>query len=209
MKHCPIAVAMMPLLALTGGCSLISPRPDLTKYYVLTAVPAASATSTGNTQVIGLGPVTMPGYLDHNEIITRIGANELNMSDIDRWAEPVGQNFRNVLARDLSASAGDAEVIEFPWYNTTEFDYKVEILVSRFDSDQSGNAVLNAKWTIRAGRSGHVLLTRTSALTQQAAGTSTSSEVAALSANVGSLGQQIGEAIAGINGRAAQERASS
>jgi uncharacterized protein len=207
MKRWPLIAGIALAMAVAGGCSLTSPRPDLTKYYVLTSSGETAPPTAGVAPVIGLGPVTMPGYLDHTEIITRAGANELSMSEIDRWAEPVDQNFKNVLARDLSASAGGAEVIEFPWYNTTELAYKVEISVSRFDSDQSGNAVLNAKWTIRAGHSGHVMLTRSSTLTQQAGGTSASAEVAALSADVGSLGQQIGEAIVELNGRGAQARA--
>jgi uncharacterized protein len=140
--------------------------------------------------------------------VTRAGANELDLSEIDRWAEPVDQNFKTVLARDLSAALGGGRVVEFPWYNTTELDYKVEIVVSRFDSDQSGSAVLDAKWTIRGGHDGQVTLTRSSTLTEQAGGTSTNAEIAALSADVGSLSQQIAEAILQLQGRGAQAGAS-
>ena len=97
--------------------------------------------------------------------------------------------------------------MEFPWYNTAKVDYKVEIVVSRFDSDQSGEATLNAKWTIRAGHDGHVLLTAVvSSDASTPAGTSTSAEVAALSANTGAFAQQIASAIMQLHGHAASAR---
>ena len=102
MKRWPLLAGIaLAYSALTGGCSLTSPRPDLTKYYVLTAAAEPAQPVANGTLVIGLGPVMMPGYLDHNEIVTRAGANELDLSEIDRWAEPIDQNFKNVLARDL------------------------------------------------------------------------------------------------------------
>jgi uncharacterized protein len=195
------------ICAMNGGCSLTAPRPDLTKYYVLTAISEPNAVSPSNSApAVGLGPIMMPGYLDHSEIITRIGANELNLSGIDRWAEPVQDNFKNVLARDLSQETG-GQVIEFPWYNTLTLDYKVEIVVSRFDSDQSGDAVLDAKWTIRPGHDGQILFTHLSELRERADGPSTDAKVGALSADVGDLGREIGQAIEQLHGRAAQAHA--
>jgi uncharacterized protein len=193
--------------AISGGCSLTSPRPDLTKYYVLTAASEPNAVSpSSGAPAVGLGPITMPGYLDHSEIITRVGANELDLSGIDRWAEPVADNFKNVLARDLSQETG-GQVIEFPWYNTVTLNYRVEIVVSRFDSDESGEAVLDAKWTIRPGHDGQILLARSSELRERADGASTGAKVGALSADVGDLGQEIGQAIEQLQGRGAQAHA--
>ena len=178
------------------GCSLTSPRPDLTKYYVLTAVAApATPPITSRLPVIGLGPVTLPGYLDHNEIVTRAGPNQLDLSNDDRWAEPVDQNFKNVLARDLGEFIGTDQIVQFPWYGGAKLDYKVELNVSRFDADESGMATLNAKWIIRAGGSDRVLLARETNLTQPAGSTSTGAEVGALSQNLGGLSQAIAAAI--------------
>ena len=70
----------------------------------------------------------------------------------DRWAEPVDQNFKNVLARDLGQLIGTDQIVHFPWYSDVKLDYKVELNVSRFDADQSGVVTLNAKWIIREAR---------------------------------------------------------
>ena len=192
-------------LSLACGCSLTSPRPDLTKYYVLTAVnPSAAPPIASHPPIIGLGPVTLPGYLDHNEIVTRAGPNQLDLSNDDRWAEPVDQNFKNVLARDLGQFIGTDQIVQFPWYGGAKLDYKVELNVSRFDADESGVATLNAKWIIREARRNRIMLARETALTQPAGSTSTAAEVGALSQSLGGLSQAIAEAIIQLRAQDAQ-----
>jgi uncharacterized lipoprotein YmbA len=187
-------LALVPVLA--AGCSFTSPRPDLSQYYVLTAInPPAVPPVTRHPPAIGLGPISLPGYLDHNEIVTRVGPNQLALSPADRWAEPVDQNFKNVLARNLGQLIGTNQIVQFPWYSNVNLDYKIELNVSRFDADQSGLVTLNAKWIILEPRTGRILLVRESALTQQASGTSTAAEVAALSQSLGSLSQAIAGAV--------------
>jgi len=183
-------------VGLAVGCSITSPRPDLSQYYVLTSIVSPAAPpATRHPPAIGLGPINLPGYLDHNEIVTRVGPNQLDLSPTDRWAEPVDQNFKNVLARNLGQLIGTDQIIQFPWYNNVKLDYKIELSVTRFDADQSGVVTLNAKWIIREGRGDRVLLAHESALTQPASSTSTAAEVAALSQSLGSLSQGIADAI--------------
>lgn len=185
------------VLSLTSGCFLTSPRPDLSQYYVLSAMTPPGATPPNNRHppAIGLGPVSLPGYLDHDEIATRVGPNQLDFSNTDRWAEPVDQNFKNVLARDLSQLIGTDQIIPFPWYGSAKLDYKIELNVGRFDVDESGVARLNAKWVIREARSERVLLVRETTLTEPASSTSTPAKVAAMSQNLASLSQAIADAI--------------
>ena len=205
MSHRRRLAGLLVALSLACGCSLTSPRPDLTKYYVLTAVNSPAAPPImSHPPVIGLGPVTLPGYLDHNEIVTRAGPNQLDLSNDDRWAEPVDQNFKNVLARDLGQLIGTDQIVQFPWYGGAKLDYKVELNVSRFDADESGVATLNAKWIIREARGDRVLLARETALTQPAGSTSTGAEVGALSQSVGGLSQAIADAIIQLRAQDAQ-----
>src|SRR5208283_2976977 len=106
-------------LGLACGCSLTSTRPDPTKYFVLTALPpAGGAPVSAHPLVIGLGPVNMPGYLDHSELVTRAGPNQVDLSSIDRWAGPLDQNFKGVLARNLAQLIGTDQLVQFPWYST-------------------------------------------------------------------------------------------
>jgi len=196
------------MLSLTAGCSITSPRPDLSQYYVLTAiVPPSSTPISRRPPSIGLGPINLPGYLDHNEIVTRVGANQLDLSPTDRWAEPLDQNFKNVIARNLGELVGTDQIVQFPWFSNAKLDYKIELNVSRFDADKSGVVTLNAKWIIRDPRSSRILLVRESALTQQASSTSTAAEVAALSQTLGSLSQAIASAILQLQAQETQSSA--
>ncbi|HTT74396.1 MAG TPA: PqiC family protein [Candidatus Binataceae bacterium] len=200
-----LILAVFGLLSLAAGCSLTSPVPDLSKYYFLTATaPPAAAPVTRHPLMIGLGPVNLPGYLaGHNEIATRIGPNQLSFSPTDRWAEPMDQNFKNVLARDLGQLTGGS-IVQFPWYNPSTLGYQLELDVTRFDTNESGVATLSARWVISDPRSGRQLLVRESTLTQAAASTSTAAEVAALSQTVSALSQAIANAIVQLQARNVQ-----
>jgi hypothetical protein len=55
------ALIAMLSLALGAGCSFLSPKPDPTEFYVLTAIAAADSTTPtqggASHLAIGLGPV--------------------------------------------------------------------------------------------------------------------------------------------------------
>jgi len=154
-----------------GGC--FSPQPDPSKFFVLAPASAAAANSiapaglsTSSAPTIGLGPIKLPEYLDRDEVMTRVGPNRLELSDQDRWAEPLSDNFRQVLAQDLTQSLGTHSIVFFPWVGTTRIDYQVRIDVYRFETDPSANAQLVAHWQLLDG-SGKLLYAGDSKLSQQ------------------------------------------
>jgi uncharacterized lipoprotein YmbA len=184
-------------IAMAAGCSILSPRPDPTKFYVLTATSTGGAAATSHL-VIGLGPVKLPAYLEHAEVITRVAPNRLDLSSTDRWAEPLDDNFRRVLAADLTTLIGTDRVLPFPWDLSTKVDYKIEVNVERFERDSSGGAQLTASWIIRDGHSDRVLLTRRADFTESA-GSGMENSVASLSADLNDLSKQIATAVIDLN----------
>jgi len=185
--------------ALIAGCaSILAPRPDRSKFFLLT--PAAGAPSVAATApapavlTIGLGPVRLPDYLDHDEIVTRAAPNRVELSGNDRWAEPLEASFRRVLATDLSTQLGHAQIVPFPWYRTTRLDYKIEVDVDRFDRNPSGDVQLIARWTVRDGASNQILFARDSNIGESALSPAMADSVGAMSAAVGELGNQIASA---------------
>ena len=184
-------------IAMAAGCTILAPRPDPTKFYVLTATSTGGAAAASNL-VIGLGPVKLPAYLEHAEVITRVAPNRLDLSSTDRWAEPLDDNFRRVLAADLTTLIGTDQVLPFPWDLSTKVDYKIEVNVERFERDSSGGAQLIANWIIRDGHSDQVLLTRPADFTESA-GSGMENSAASLSADLNDLSKQLATAVVDLN----------
>jgi uncharacterized protein len=203
MKHFPYQrPAQRLMLTLLGVCvlgaagcsSVLAPRPDLSKFYILT--PQSSAGQVGQTSAgagmsIGLGPITMPEYLNRPEMVTRTGPNELHLSENDRWAEPLEAGFTHVLTRDLAMRLGGAQIHAFPWYNSTSINYQVKVAVHHFETDVSGRSQLVAHWAITDGRNHEVLDSANTTLAQSSASGDTAAGVAALSHLLGEFSDRI------------------
>ncbi len=183
---------------LLAGCSVLAPQPDRTRFYVLTATPPAAAAASDRL-AIGLGPIAMPEYLDHLEVVTRAAPNRLELSPTDRWAESFDDNVRGVLARNLSGALPAAHIVDFPWYPTAHLDYEIAVVFERFERSGANATELAAQWTIRGGRDRRVLIARQSRFSESAADGTTEAAAGALSADLGDLSQQIAAAIAQLN----------
>ncbi len=197
-----VAAALLGGLA-AGGC--FSPRPDPSKFFVLAPAGAAAASSIApagltpsSGPTIGLGPIKLPEYLDRDEVVTRVGPNRLELSDKDRWAEPLDSNFKQVIAQDLTQSLGTHSITFYPWSGTIRVDYQVRIEVYRFETDPSANAQLVAHWQVLDG-SGKLLYAGDSNLSEQAQ--PGEPVAAALSRTVDGLARQIASAIQSLPSR--------
>jgi uncharacterized protein len=185
---------------LLAGCgSVLAPRQDESRFFILTSLPADPALRASGLAhqplSIGLGPVQLPDYLERQEIVTRAGPNRLAISDTDRWAGPVGDNFRRVLATDLSTMLDGAAVVAYPWYSSERLDYKVEVEVSHFEPDTAGNTRLVCRWRVRDGGTNRILLSESGTFAESGKSAATADSVAALSADVGDFSRQIASAI--------------
>ena len=159
-KRAALCIAMgLTALSMAACSSFVSsalePRPDLSRFFVLTPIsdsgasaPVMLSSATAGPS-LGLGPVTLPEYLSRPEIVTRADPNRIDLSDHDRWAEPLSKNFSAVLAQNLSTLLGTSKLVIYPWYPPATFDYQVTVAVSRLDTDTAGTAVLKARWEIR------------------------------------------------------------
>jgi uncharacterized lipoprotein YmbA len=112
-----------------------------------TTAKDAAEPPTGLT--LGLGPVTVPPYLERPEIMTRVADNELRPSPVDRWAAPIGTQIARTLSHDLTAQLGLDRVVLHPWYSASEFAAVVEVDVYRFEITADGKALLVARWRVR------------------------------------------------------------
>ena len=181
------------------GCASLSPKPDPSRFFTLTPLPQAVQTpptnASGGQISLGIGPVKFPGYLDRDELVNRVSQNRFAIAENDRWAESLADNFTRVLVQNLAALLGTDRIILYPWLGNQKPAYRVEIEVLRFEPDASHNAQLFARWTVRDAGEKIPPTVRESRLTRPLNGSSTEESVAALSAALGELSQEIAAAV--------------
>jgi uncharacterized lipoprotein YmbA len=136
--------ASLVLLAACGA-------PVKLNYYTLalpaTAPGAAPATSAPSVYV---GPVTIPDAVDRVQMVKRLDVNQVELVDLDRWAEPLKAAIPRIVAETLARELGGATVMTSRQSATIVFDYRVALDVQRFDFSAGEGATVDALWTIRA-----------------------------------------------------------
>ncbi|HWE29978.1 MAG TPA: PqiC family protein [Polyangia bacterium] len=178
-------------VTLCAGCSFLKPSVDPTTYFVLTAT-ATSAPGHAVQRVVGLEAVRLPEYLDRPQLVTRIAPNQLRISDIERWAEPLGDGLTSTLRHDLAAALGDANVLVQP--GATHVDADVTVDVVRCERVGADAVELVARWKLRDGN-GNVQLVKDAHVRLTTARADAQSAVAALSQAVATLAGEIATAI--------------
>ena len=194
----------LALLALTG-----CPGNAPTRLYVLTATTDKPASTSPEGVAIGVGPITLPKYLDRPQIVTRVAANSLDQANLDQWGGDLNDNITRVVATNLSNLLATDRVSLYPWKDGAPVDFQVTMDISRFEQDKDGSAVLNVFWSIVNPKDGTVLLMRRSSYTQPAGAAASSesdsarpfdAQAAAMSRDLASLSHDIATAITTLRG---------
>jgi uncharacterized protein len=189
-----------------AACGGFSPKPDPSRFFTLSSLPQVEQGSLKNStrpekMFLGIGPIKFPGYLDRQEIVVRSAQNRFDLSETDRWAEPLQENFSRVLAENLALLLNTDLVIIYPWSPTNRPRYQVEIDVLRLESDSERNGQLFARWSVVAGADKKVAVVKESRIIRNAKEKSTDGSVAALSEAVGDFTREIAETVSAIDRR--------
>ncbi len=141
--------ALVPALALLlAACGTPAPREQ---FFTLSA-PAQGALPTGTSPSVFVGPVAIPEGVDRTQLVLRTGANEVDISDDLRWAEPLRSAIPRVLAESIARDLGTQRVMTARQAAGTAVDYRVAVEVQRFDSSLADGATIDALWTVSGTR---------------------------------------------------------
>ncbi len=130
-----------------AGCA----APAVTLYTLGVPAQAGAAIPLGaKPMVIAISRITVPDYLDTQDILVRHGA-VLQSSRVGRWASRLSLGATELVTARLSRERPDALVTDQP--QSASPSYRIVINVSRFDiTDGSrageGAATLEADWLI-------------------------------------------------------------
>ena len=157
MPRRPIALLVGALtVASLGGCALLQPHPDPTRFYVLT-VPHSSTerTAAGDFKRlrIGLKTVEVPAYLRGSSMVVRTGTNEIHFAEFDRWAEPLDQGISRVVKESLS-SAHNVDSVTLNSHGDGALDCEVAIRILSCEGvrvENGGSSIrFVSTWEVRA-----------------------------------------------------------
>ena len=194
--RCLRALLLGVILVWGGGCLGGVSAP--TRFYTLVpmAGPPTEAIpiSAERGPAIGVGPVTLPGYLDRREIVTRRGRDEIELGEFDHWSEQLKDGAARVLAENLVVLLRTERVVLLSRQRSHPVQYQVAVDVARFEGAVGAAVTLEARWRI-LGRDGNELALRRSTVTEVAGAPGYGAVVAAMSRALGALSRDIATAI--------------
>ena len=144
-------------MMVVSGCSFLDPKPDSSRYFLLRPMAEPGSVPALDELVLGLGPVTVPDYLDRIEMLEHVGPYEVRYSARDRWVEPLGTQIERTLAENLDALLQPQALAMYPWYRTAGVGLQVEIAFSPIRPDQEGAWRERAEWVVREADTRRIL----------------------------------------------------
>jgi uncharacterized lipoprotein YmbA len=183
--------AALAVVVLLGACAAVTP----TRFYTLSSEPGEPALLPTREVAVGVGPVTLPEYLNRPQLLIHDSSNRITLSDFDNWIEPLDGLFARTLAENLSRLLESDEVLATPQRRPFRPDYQVGVDVTRFDLDGGGGAVLEARWWLLGARGDQVLQRARSRIVEPAAAGDRAADVRALSMALGGLSREIAAAL--------------
>ena len=145
---------------------------------------------------VAIGAIKLPGALDRPQIARRLGPNQLDYAEYDRWAGPLDEMIRRVLAADLRPRLPVGTVL-IDNDSSASADLTIAIEVRSFDADKSGRVILDASWETLDKNSKVVGNPSDAKIVEPAAGSDTAAVAATMSHAVGALAGNIASGIGG------------
>ena len=199
-----VALVLLLFCGLNAGCASRSPA---TNYYILDSgesTPSLRESKPDKRPRVQLRRVDIPGYLDRNAIVTRdAGGVRLTLAEFHAWAESLGGGAQRVLSEVLTPLLLERGVLLQAMDDDVRGPLQLFVQVQRFDGILGGEAVLDARWTLR--NEDDKSIARGGFVDREPAGNSYDSLVLAQSQLLRRLGQALAEPVArGCSGGAAE-----
>jgi uncharacterized lipoprotein YmbA len=193
-----LALTLVTLSLYVCGCRLPGGESPPTHYWLLESVDGA-ITHDEEVVLIGVGPFSLPDYLNRNELVMRVAGNELLIFEYDSWGIELQRGFKQVLARNLEVLVSGSLATVFPWTGPTQPHLQVAGVVTRFEVADDGFAHLGASWAITRMSDRTTLSRGSASLKESFEGESQSERVSALSRTLAALSREIAEQLSSVH----------
>ena len=132
------ALLLSALVLVVAGCqSGITPN-----YYRLESLESLGQVGPGPS--LGLTPVAIPEYLSRSGLVRDTSGLEVDVSDTERWAEPLESGIARVMALNLARAIPTADLRPYPWNSKRKPDISLRLKVTELQA-LPGRATLIAE----------------------------------------------------------------
>lgn len=158
-------------------------------YYQLSSDGPASTNASG--VALGVGPVTLPDYIDRPELVFQNSEYRFEIPLGHRWTGSLRDTTTRVLGTNLARRLNTGNFWLYPWPADSSIRYQVAIDVRRFHAVSEGDAILEAAWAVADARSGRIIVRKSAAFTEPLVGDGYDAVVAAESRLLAQLADAI------------------
>lgn len=183
---------LIAMAALAVGCLGRSPT---VRYYTMS--PVGNAQGDRSDLAVGLGPITLPDYLDRPQLVTRTRGSELRVDEQQRWAGGFESNLLGTLADDLRTRLGSDLVFLDASASPSPVAFQVAVDIRQFEAREGEGIVLRARWIVREKIGLERAWTRESTIRQEISGGGVQGRIDAYDVALGKLADQIAAQILG------------
>ncbi|GAB0058447.1 hypothetical protein SIID45300_02796 [Candidatus Magnetaquicoccaceae bacterium FCR-1] len=149
---------LVVVLGILAGCAGSGSPP--TRFFLLTAQIGQEEGRVGMDRkaglVVELEPVELPQYLNRPEMVTRAGGNRLQLERMNQWGGDLKEDIGRVTMENLGRLLNSERVTLLPGRSEGEPDFRVVTSIHRFEPDETGEVVLEARWILFDGRGGQL-----------------------------------------------------
>ena len=145
-----VAALALPGFLLFTACSFVQPQSDPTRFYLLSANPAApAAMPAGKAPVVHLRQVELASYIKAKPVIVRRGDNEIEFREYARWGESLDLGIARVLREDLVARGAAGAVLAAGLRAAdVDFDRELTVRVLACEGGADGAVYFRAVWEL-------------------------------------------------------------
>jgi uncharacterized lipoprotein YmbA len=132
---------------LTAGLGACASSPPLRYYSLDDGRPMAVGSPDGVS--VAVVRVNLPELVDRPQLVVRSAGHRVQLSEHDRWAEPLRRQVPRLLARDLSSALDSGRVVALG-ADARQFDieFKVVVDVQHLEVVSGQRVELDAVWRV-------------------------------------------------------------
>jgi uncharacterized lipoprotein YmbA len=196
LNYLPMALIMAVAMS---GCFGTTPQ---SRFYSLTPRESSEVSFPNGPNVfLEVGPVTIPSYLNRNQIVTRTGRNEIAIAEFDRWGGYLDEEITRLLVINLTERLAPKGIAVIPWRSVSLPEaptaYRISVSLNRFEGTPGETVVLSAVWglLVKKEHGEESLLTQETTLSEEVKGRGYDALVTAMGNTLDRLGKEMGDRI--------------